>query len=50
MADEKPTKKSPKFVTIGRASKPLSLHPVKFEDAVSALLRTPPMPKPAKKP
>ena len=33
----------------GKASKPLSLHPVKFEDAVSALLKTPPMPKPVKK-
>jgi hypothetical protein len=49
MSDEKPTKKVPKFVTIGRASKPLSLHPLKFNDAVSALLKTPPPPKPVKK-
>jgi hypothetical protein len=49
MGDEqgKP-KKRPKSVTIGKASKPLILHPVKFEDAVSALLRTPPPPKPEK--
>jgi hypothetical protein len=46
--DEKGTKLEPKFVTIGKASKPLSLHPVKFEDAVSALLKTPPPPKPGK--
>jgi hypothetical protein len=49
MSDAKPTKKQAKFVTIGKASKPLSLHPVKFEDAVTALLKTPPMPKPVKK-
>ena len=48
MGDSKPTKKQVKFVTIGKASKPLSLHPVKFEDAVSALLKTPPPPKPVK--
>jgi hypothetical protein len=50
MSDNKPpTKKQVKFVKIGNASKRLSLHPVKFDDAVSALLKTPPMPKPVKK-
>jgi hypothetical protein len=44
MKDEKAPKLRPKFVTIGKASKPLSLHPVKFEDAVSALLKIPPPP------
>jgi hypothetical protein len=52
------TKASPRFVKIrqqgqqadeiGRASKPISFHPVKFEDAVSSLLKIKPPVKPAK--
>jgi hypothetical protein len=49
MSDEKPVKKQVKFVKIGHASKRLSLRPVAFEDAVTALLKTPPPPKPVKK-
>jgi hypothetical protein len=32
----------------GNAAKPLSLHPLKFEDAVAALLKVKPEPKPEK--
>jgi hypothetical protein len=52
------TKVSPRFVKIGqqgqhadeigRASKPISFHPVKFEDAVSSLLKIKPPVKAAK--
>jgi hypothetical protein len=30
---------------MGNASKPLTLNPLKFEDAISALLKVKPMPK-----
>jgi hypothetical protein len=49
MNDKKPAGKKLKLSPIGGASKPLSLHPVNFEDVVSALLKTPPSPvKPEK--
>lgn len=34
---------------MGAASKPISLHPLKYENAVAALLRVKPEPKKAKK-
>ena len=50
--DEEPEPKmEPVFVKIGNASKPISLHPLSFEDAVSSLLKVkplPPLPKPEK--
>ena len=36
------TKTEPKFVKIGNASKPISLHPLKTGEAVAALLRVKP--------
>ena len=36
------TKVEPKFVKIGNASKPFSLHPLKTEAAVAALLKVKP--------
>lgn len=35
-------------IIMGNAAKPISLHPLKLEDAVSALLKVKPEPKPAK--
>jgi hypothetical protein len=50
--DEEPKPKmEPVFVKIGNASKPISLHPLSFENAVSSLLKVkplPPLPKPEK--
>jgi len=48
MAQRKASKKNSKRETPTTRQGKLSLHPMEFEDALAALLNTPPPPKPAK--
>jgi hypothetical protein len=48
MKPEATTTKKVDFTEHGNAAKPISFHPLKVEDAVAALLKVKPEPKPEK--